>query len=117
MSWTLRRKFDSSRGAPRRRLPGNKLFPRSSTLGIEKGNKNDLDISHFQCSLQIIFRYPGATRFAALSACPWLSYSAPLALLRESFAQMVESNRRAPKARNMIARGKRRATRGASPLE
>src|ERR1044071_5037975 len=28
----------------------------------------------------IYFCYPGATRFASLSACPWLSYRAPLAL-------------------------------------
>jgi hypothetical protein len=45
-----------------------------------KERNNYLDISHFQCSFQSNFFYPGATRFALLSACPWLSYSAPLAL-------------------------------------
>ena len=38
------------------------------------------DISHFQCSLQFDICEPGATRFALLSACPWLSYFAPSAL-------------------------------------
>ena len=37
-------------------------------------------ISAFQALARWIFSQPGATRFAALSACPWLSYSAPLAL-------------------------------------
>src|ERR1051326_6303828 len=34
------------------------------------------NISHFQCSLKLLL----LTRGDALSACPWLSYSAPLAL-------------------------------------
>src|ERR1051325_10933410 len=40
----------------------------------------DIHISHFQRSVQNISLLPGATRSAALHACPWLSYFAPLAL-------------------------------------
>src|ERR1700754_469637 len=32
--------------------------------------------------LRAHYVYPGATRLASLSACPWLSYFAPLALNR-----------------------------------
>ena len=45
-----------------------------------KERNNYDDISHLQCSLQFDICQPGATRFALLSACPWLSYFAPLAL-------------------------------------
>jgi hypothetical protein len=36
-------------------------------------------IAFFQ-SFTVIAYLPGATRLASLGACPWLSYSAPLAL-------------------------------------
>jgi hypothetical protein len=39
----------------------------------------NLNMPLFQ-SLSISYCFPWATRFALLSACPWLSYSAPLAL-------------------------------------
>src|ERR1051326_6105554 len=42
----------------------------------------DVGISHFQCSVQNISLLPGATRSAALHACPWLIYFAPSALTR-----------------------------------
>jgi hypothetical protein len=43
------------------------------------------------------FVYPGATRFASLSACPWLSYRAPLAL-QAYRAPLVPQAYRAPLA-------------------
>src|ERR1051325_529809 len=45
-----------------------------------KERKTDVGISHFQCSVQIVSSLPGATRSAALHACPWLLYFAPSAL-------------------------------------
>ena len=44
-----------------------------------------LRIPLFQSLIEISY-FPGATRFAPLSACPWLSYFAPLALRRSNRA-------------------------------
>src|ERR1051326_600728 len=47
---------------------------------LRKSGIIDVGISQFQRSVQNISLLPGATRSAALHACPWLSYFAPLAL-------------------------------------
>ena len=80
-------------------------------------NYSALSELHGHCAI-----LPGATRLTLFGACPWLSYSAPLAVSFDFRATPVEvevtlhtSRFEAPKARNMKARGKREAQRNASP--
>ena len=59
-----------ARGKRRAERGASPLGKRHNGCGaLKERNKGD-DISHFQCSLQLILTYPGATRFALLSALP-----------------------------------------------
>jgi hypothetical protein len=59
------------------RRPGNKEIFVKRALKVRNTNVNYSALSelHGHCA-----RLPGATRLTLFGACPWLSYSAPLAL-------------------------------------
>jgi len=67
-------KARGKRGARRPWVTNNQTYrsPERAELPV--------DISAFQALIPCARGKPGATRSASLRACPWLSYSAPLAL-------------------------------------
>ena len=67
-----------ARSKAERVAPGHEPNPKK--LGL-KGRNISRRITPFQGYAPIFIYVPGATHSASLRACPWLSYSAPLALL------------------------------------
>jgi hypothetical protein len=57
-------------------LVTKKYFERSAESAKYHVNYSALSELHGHCAI-----LPGATRLTSFGACPWLSYSAPLALL------------------------------------
>jgi hypothetical protein len=56
---------------------------------LKERNNLTLIFRTFSAVFKIIPLLPGATRSAALHACPWLSYCAPLALVLPTFVQSL----------------------------